>query len=249
MEQRSSGWVLSPSELEKEKGWKRFTLPPVEDDKPALKQITETTPSHYRGDSQSEVESEEFNDEDLELHLEQRKMKKRREGQTSPSHQLLDPATEEAKRLIHVLSKNRKLVWPFDEPVDPVALRIPDYPLVVKRPMDLDTVLKRLRDGYYVDRIKDYVSDVRLVFTNAVLYNEPTSHIYYLAIQCSNLFEKKLDKSKTIVPPMPLGLARSPRWKLRISWRRAKGEEVVCWKMNTQPKVKRLARNCWKDIN
>lgn len=225
-------------------------MPPVEEEKPVLKQAADTTPSHYRGDSRqsedSEVESEEYNDEDLELHLEQRKMKKRREGQASPSHLVLDPAIEEAKRLIHVLSKNRKLVWPFDEPVDPVALRIPDYPLLVKRPMDLDTILKRLRDGYYADRIKDYVSDVRLVFTNAVLYNEPTSHIYYLAVQCSNLFEKKLDKSKAIVPPLPLGLARSPRWKLRISWRRAKGEEVVCWKATGHPKLRKLARNFLK---
>ncbi len=31
----------------------------------------------------------------------------------------------------------RKSAWPFLEPVDPVALNIPDYPDVVKHPMDL----------------------------------------------------------------------------------------------------------------
>ena len=34
----------------------------------------------------------------------------------------------------------RKNSWPFLEPVDPVALNIPDYLEVVKTPMDLSTV-------------------------------------------------------------------------------------------------------------
>ncbi len=37
--------------------------------------------------------------------------------------------------------------WPFNQPVDPVALNIPDYLDVVKQPMDLGTVLKNLDAG------------------------------------------------------------------------------------------------------
>jgi hypothetical protein len=37
--------------------------------------------------------------------------------------------------------------WPFTQPVDPVALNIPDYLDVVKQPMDLGTVQKNLAEG------------------------------------------------------------------------------------------------------
>lgn len=36
---------------------------------------------------------------------------------------------------------------PFLAPVDPVALRIPDYPSVVKIPMDLGTIRRKLQVG------------------------------------------------------------------------------------------------------
>jgi hypothetical protein len=46
---------------------------------------------------------------------------------------------------LRVLRKliRRKSSWPFLEPVDPVALNIPDYPDVIKNPMDLFTIKVR----------------------------------------------------------------------------------------------------------
>ncbi|EJK73057.1 hypothetical protein THAOC_05344, partial [Thalassiosira oceanica] len=38
---------------------------------------------------------------------------------------------------------------PFLEPVDPVALNLPDYFDVIKRPMDISTVARRLEEGHY----------------------------------------------------------------------------------------------------
>jgi len=38
---------------------------------------------------------------------------------------------------------------PFNQPVDPVALNIPDYPIVIKNPMDLGTVRNKLRANAY----------------------------------------------------------------------------------------------------
>ena len=40
----------------------------------------------------------------------------------------------------------------FSEAVDHVALNIPDYPEIVKRPMDLGTVKKKLEAGAYDER-------------------------------------------------------------------------------------------------
>ncbi len=37
----------------------------------------------------------------------------------------------------------------FNKPVDPVALCIPDYPVVIKQPMDLGTVRDKLRKSAY----------------------------------------------------------------------------------------------------
>jgi hypothetical protein len=37
------------------------------------------------------------------------------------------------------------------EPVDPIALGIPDYFDVIKNPMDLGTILSRLGRGFYAD--------------------------------------------------------------------------------------------------
>lgn len=36
--------------------------------------------------------------------------------------------------------RQQKNAWPFNEPVDPVALSIPDYFQVITHPMDLGTV-------------------------------------------------------------------------------------------------------------
>lgn len=39
--------------------------------------------------------------------------------------------------------------WPFLKPVDPVALNLPDYFTVIKKPMDLGTVKNNLLEIQY----------------------------------------------------------------------------------------------------
>ena len=39
--------------------------------------------------------------------------------------------------------------WPFQSPVDTVALGLPDYFKIIARPMDLGTVKKRLENNFY----------------------------------------------------------------------------------------------------
>lgn len=62
------------------------------------------------------------------------------------------------------------MAWVFYKPVDPVALGIPDYFNVIHHPMDLGTVQKKLRLKEY-PTIKDFDEDMRLIFSNAMLYN------------------------------------------------------------------------------
>ena len=45
--------------------------------------------------------------------------------------------------------KKHRWSWPFHEPVDPVKLCIPDYFDVIKNPMDMSTIKRKL-DNYQV---------------------------------------------------------------------------------------------------
>lgn len=66
---------------------------------------------------------------------------------------------------------------PFRQPVDPITLGIPDYFTIVRKPMDLSTIHKKLLTGQYSDPW-EYVDDVWLIFDNAWLYNRKTSRVY-----------------------------------------------------------------------
>lgn len=66
---------------------------------------------------------------------------------------------------------------PFRMPVDPQGLGIPDYFDIVKKPMDLSTVKRKLDTGLYSDPWQ-YVDDVWLMFENAWLYNRKASKVY-----------------------------------------------------------------------
>ncbi|KAK3871156.1 hypothetical protein Pcinc_023010 [Petrolisthes cinctipes] len=66
---------------------------------------------------------------------------------------------------------------PFRQPVDPQTLGIPDYFDIIKKPMDLSTIKRKLDTGQYTDPW-DYVDDVWLMFDNAWIYNRKTSRVY-----------------------------------------------------------------------
>ncbi|XP_018572292.1 CREB-binding protein isoform X4 [Anoplophora glabripennis] len=81
---------------------------------------------------------------------------------------------------------------PFRQPVDPQSLGIPDYFDIVKRPMDLSTIKRKLDIGQYADPW-EYVDDVWLMFDNAWLYNRKTSRVYRYCTKLSEVFEQEID--------------------------------------------------------
>ena len=86
--------------------------------------------------------------------------------------------------------------WVFNVPVDPVELGLPDYFELIKKPMDLGSVQKKLEKGEY-HAIKDFQSDVNLSFENAMTYNEQGSVVYDMAKELKTKFEgdfKKLEQ-------------------------------------------------------
>ena len=73
---------------------------------------------------------------------------------------------------LHVKLMNHKWAGPFLQPVDPVAMNIPDYLEIIKEPMDFSTIQKNIEERAIVTR-DDFAAAVRLVFDNAFKYNKP----------------------------------------------------------------------------
>lgn len=85
---------------------------------------------------------------------------------------------------------NHKNGFAFREPVDPIKLGIPDYFSIIQNPMDLGTIMKKLKSGAYCSPW-GFASDVRLTFVNATAYNPPGNHVHVVANSMSKLFESK----------------------------------------------------------
>ncbi|XP_069502925.1 CREB-binding protein isoform X2 [Ambystoma mexicanum] len=81
---------------------------------------------------------------------------------------------------------------PFRQPVDPLLLGIPDYFDIVKNPMDLSSIKRKLDTGQYQEPWQ-YVEDVWLMFNNAWLYNRKTSRVYKFCSKLAEVFEQEID--------------------------------------------------------
>lgn len=78
----------------------------------------------------------------------------------------------------------------FTHPVDPVALNIPTYYQVIKKPMDLGTVETKLNNNVY-EKAKDFEEDVRLVFKNCYKFNPDSDWVNQAGHQLEDLFNAK----------------------------------------------------------
>jgi len=78
--------------------------------------------------------------------------------------------------------------WVFNTPVDPIELGLPDYFEVIKRPMDLGTIKKKLENGCY-HSLEEFEGHVHLTFDNAMLYNPEGSVVYNMAKDMKMKFE------------------------------------------------------------
>ena len=109
-----------------------------------------------------------------------------------------------------VKPKYAVLTQPFAIPVDPVALNIPDYHSVIKKPMDLRTVREKLDNGQY-ENAKEFESDVRLIFLNCAKYNGADHPIRLMANDLEAIFDGKLaEKRQWIEANTVTSAAQSP---------------------------------------
>lgn len=81
--------------------------------------------------------------------------------------------------------------WPFQEPVDTKKLNLPDYHKIIKQPMDLGTIKKRLENLYYWSS-KEAIQDFNTMFTNCYVYNKPGEDVVVMAQTLEKLFLTKV---------------------------------------------------------
>ncbi|XP_016325252.1 bromodomain testis-specific protein-like isoform X4 [Sinocyclocheilus anshuiensis] len=83
--------------------------------------------------------------------------------------------------------------WPFRQPVDAVRLNLPDYYTIIKNPMDLSTIKKRLDNNYYW-KAMECIEDFNTMFTNCYVYNRPGDDIVRMAQALKKHFLEKMAK-------------------------------------------------------
>lgn len=83
----------------------------------------------------------------------------------------------------------------FTHPVDPVALNIPTYFQIIKKPMDLGTVRQKLDGGMY-EKAKDFEEDVRLIFKNCFKFNPEGDYVYSRGQELEKLFSQEWAKKQ-----------------------------------------------------
>ena len=81
-------------------------------------------------------------------------------------------------------------MFPFYQPVDPVALNIPQYFDVIKNPMDLSTMKKKLDFGEY-QSAAEYEADFRQMVQNCYTFNRPGDAVYMMGQRAEELFGRK----------------------------------------------------------
>ncbi|KAA8494391.1 Histone acetyltransferase GCN5 [Porphyridium purpureum] len=95
------------------------------------------------------------------------------------------PGAQEAlqKHLQHVLTlvKEHSSAWPFYDPVQPEQTGAYDYYEVIKNPVDLGLIQRRLDLGWYYVTKEIFIADIKRMVENCLSYNGKTHYISELA--------------------------------------------------------------------
>ncbi|KAK6130098.1 hypothetical protein DH2020_036148 [Rehmannia glutinosa] len=89
---------------------------------------------------------------------------------------------QELKAALEVIRKVMKMdaAEPFNAPVNPVALGIPDYFDVIDTPMDFGTICSNLEKGVKYKNSEDVFNDVQYIWNNCYKYNNKGDYIVEL---------------------------------------------------------------------
>ncbi|KAG5682045.1 hypothetical protein PVAND_011435 [Polypedilum vanderplanki] len=103
-------------------------------------------------------------------------------------------ATNQLHYLLKTVMKivwKHQFSWPFQQPVDTIKLNLPDYHKIIKKPMDLGTIKKRLENNYYW-KAQEAIDDFQTMFDNCYIYNKPGEDVVVMAQALEKIFKSKL---------------------------------------------------------
>lgn len=105
---------------------------------------------------------------------------------------------------------------PFVNPVDPEKDGMPDYFQVIKNPLSLTDVKRKLQSNEY-SNVSDWQNDVNQIFQNAKDYNGDDTIFSHMAMEASNWFNRKVSHFPTTAEEEWIGvLQRSSEHLLDI---------------------------------
>jgi len=100
------------------------------------------------------------------------------------------PFVNKCKDVLKEMSKQVSAIY-FLEAVDHVKLGIPDYPTIIKEPMDFGTIRVNLENQLYKSH-EMFADHMRLVFKNAITYNVRRDNpVHIAARELADLFEDR----------------------------------------------------------
>ncbi|KAI8521767.1 hypothetical protein Bbelb_015210 [Branchiostoma belcheri] len=142
--------------------------------------------------------------------------RRRRQSDPSPSRRAAGrtpqtPASLKQRRAPDYFEECEAIVRAvFDHPDGklfqlPVKVKeVPDYYDIVKDPMDLDCIKKRLRELYYIIMPDQFLADMKKVFRNCHLYNKPDSEVGQAGCRLESYFVQLLHQYLPTVSYQPV---------------------------------------------
>ncbi|KAF6253924.1 hypothetical protein COO60DRAFT_370215 [Scenedesmus sp. NREL 46B-D3] len=97
--------------------------------------------------------------------------------------------------MLNLLGKYKE-ADPFKAPVDWLDLGIPDYPDVIKHPMDLKTAREKVHTGAYKS-MDEWRADMKLIWENCRTYNGTTHVITRRAEKLEAAMERRMEEAVT----------------------------------------------------
>ncbi|KAG1173845.1 hypothetical protein G6F70_005514 [Rhizopus microsporus] len=114
---------------------------------------------------------------------------------SKPKHKkVVDSATaEELKKCRRVLNKINKYrcALPFVQPVDEVLDGAPNYYKIIKNPIDLSVIKRKVENKEYTT-FRQFEDDIRLMLNNCYIYNSPGTLVYNEGQALEAVFEKEV---------------------------------------------------------
>ena len=87
---------------------------------------------------------------------------------------------------------NWNLMDPFKFPVDPKRDHAENYYKIIKKPIDLSTMKKKLNNNEY-QTVDEFSEDIRQIYNNSLTYNKKDSVITIIAGDLTKWYNDKLN--------------------------------------------------------